>query len=158
MSYPEQIVKLQQVLKTLPGVINICSGIDDLTDIQNESLSLIDFGHLPHAAIRRTNGGLQDETLVQVEFELDKNKHESWKALEFLAWWVRDQARSGENLQLRPFGLPPQIGENIQFGQTLKFHIDIFIDNPNGVDEVLEKIEEYTKDLVDTIEIYQELL
>ena len=158
MSYPKEIEQLHSILENLPGVINICSGIDDLTNFKNDFLSFVDFGHLPHATIRRTNGGLQNETLVQVEFELNKKVNESWKSLEFLSWWVRDLARAGENIQLRPFALPPQAGDDIQLGRTLKFQIDIFINNTNELEDVLVKIEEYGKSLHDTIEIYKDLL
>ena len=31
-----------------------------------------------------------------------------WLTLEFLAWWVRDQSRGGELIQMRPVALPPK--------------------------------------------------
>lgn len=92
--------------------------------------------------------------LIQFEFSLD-NSLERLKSLEFLAWFVRDSARGGTKIQLRPFALPPVTPNGRQHGTTLKFHIDLFID---GIEETLEPafkvIEELNKNLNLFMEIY----
>jgi hypothetical protein len=62
-----------------------------------------EFGDLPHAAIRRTPGGLQGEFLITAEL-LFTQDYTGWIALEFLAWWVRDLSRSGHIVQMRTAG------------------------------------------------------
>ena len=57
------------------------------------------------------------------------------QSLEFLAWFVRDCARGGKKIQLRPFALPPETPYARQLGTTLKLHIDRFVD---GIEDTLE--------------------
>ncbi|CAH8711242.1 hypothetical protein M5W83_14540 [Paenibacillus thiaminolyticus] len=52
-------------------------------------------------------GGLENEVLIQFEFAIDQSV-EGLQSLEFLAWFVRDYARGGKKIQLRPFALPPE--------------------------------------------------
>lgn len=95
---------------------------------------------LPAAALRRTGGGLEEELLLVLEFTIERNEA-GLKALEFLAWWVRDQARGGENMQLRALGLPPLAGGEKQLGQTLRFSLDWFLANPSqDMDAVLQAL------------------
>ncbi|WP_411680242.1 hypothetical protein [Clostridium thailandense] len=92
--------------------------------------------------------------LIQFEFSID-NSIESLKSLEFLAWFVRDSARAGAKIQLRPFALPPVTPNGRQLGTTLKFHVDLFVD---GIEETLEPafkvIEELNKNLNLFIDVY----
>ena len=115
--YPIEIEQFQQTLTSLKGIENVSSGIDNLEEVKAENLSAVEFSHLPLAALLRTNGGLENEILLQFEFTIDKTT-ESLISLEFLSWFIRDQSRGGIKLQLRPFALPPQIGEKRQLGQT----------------------------------------
>lgn len=153
--YPVEISNFHKLLLELPGVTNVSSGIESLAGLALEELSLIEFAHLPHAALRRTNGGLDDEVLIQVEFHLLQTL-EGWRTLEFLAWFVRDQARGGESLQLRPFGLPPIAEAETQLGNTLRFHLDLFCLNSNdGLEPILAKVKEIGQCLKTAIEIYR---
>jgi hypothetical protein len=114
----------------------------------------VEFSHLLLAALLRTNGGFENEMLLQFEFTIDKTP-ESLISLEFLSWFIRDQSRGGIKLQLRPFALPPQIGENRQLGQTLKFQIDYFIaDAPETLEPILDLISKLNKSLVLFIKLY----
>jgi hypothetical protein len=62
--------------------------------------------------------------------------------LEFLAWWVRDLSRSGDQIQLRPMAIPPK-AYDVQLGRTLKFIIDHFIICPDdGNDAALQMMQE----------------
>lgn len=72
------------------------------------------------------------------------NSSESLCSLEFLAWFVRDSARGGIKIQLRPFALPPVTPNGRQLGATLKFHMDLFID---GIEETLEPAFKVIKEL-----------
>lgn len=125
MDYPPEIERLHQALSSLPGVTDLQSGIESLQGLTGDELRLAGFAHLPHGALRRTNGGLADEAFIQVEFRVEQTAA-GWRSLEFLAWFVRDQARGGESVQLRPFALPPMVGEQVQLGETLQWHIDLF--------------------------------
>lgn len=154
-NYPTEINNLHQTINSLKGIDNVCSGIDNLFALKADDLKLMEFSHLPIAAILRTNGGLEDEIMLQIEFTIDNTK-ESLVSLEFLSWFVRDQSRSGAKIQLRTFALPPQTPNGTQLGETLKFHIDYFFD---GITEtltpVLNKVEELDNALKLLIGIYQ---
>ncbi|WP_192935950.1 hypothetical protein [Clostridium beijerinckii] len=77
------------------------------------------------------------------QFELD-NSIESLHSLEFITWFVRDNAREGVKIQLRPYALVPVTPHGRQFGKTLRFHIDLFID---GVEQTLQPVFEVIKEL-----------
>ena len=128
MSYPVEVEFLHKTLARLPGVHDLCSGIDSLHHLVAADLGFPDFRHLPHGALRRTGGGLDYEALIQIEFQIEQTPL-GWRSLEFIAWFVRDQARGGVPMQLRPFALPPQVGESVQLGGTLRWHIDLFCPN-----------------------------
>ncbi|EKQ56088.1 MULTISPECIES: hypothetical protein [unclassified Clostridium] len=153
-NYPKEIENFHNTILKLMGVVSIESGIDNLEEVNTELLQTSQFSHLPHVAILRTKGGLKNEVLIQFEFSLD-NSGDSLRSLEFLAWFIRDSARGGTKIQLRPFALPPVTPNGRQLGTTLKFHIDLFID---GIEETLEPafkvIEELNKNLNLFIEMY----
>ena len=71
------------------GVSDVCSGIESLQGLTGDDLRFPDFAHVPHGALRRTNGGLSGEALVQTEFRIASSPV-GWQSLEFLAWFVRD--------------------------------------------------------------------
>jgi len=104
--------------------------------------------HLPHATLLRTGGGLNQEVLIQFEIDFDYSP-ESLLSLEFLAWFIRDYARGGTKVQLRPFALPPETPLGRQLGTTLKWHMDLFID---GIDESLEPAFETVRRLQHSME------
>jgi hypothetical protein len=84
---------------------------------------------------------------------------EGWRSLEFISWWVRDQARGGTNIQLRPFALPPIAGKNLQLGQTLRFHIDLFgLAKGDDLTPVLTAVQKLADDLKDTMKMYESVL
>lgn len=124
--YPEQVAVFHQALYRFRGVVEVNTGLKPLAQI-----SLADYGvpgklgDLPHALLRRTQGGLLHEAWANTDIILSYDRA-GWLTLEFLAWWVRDQSRSGEQIQLRPLALSPLAEEEIQLGQTLKFVIDHF--------------------------------
>lgn len=155
---PQQVTAFQDALADLPGAHEVSSRIQCLGGVTPEVLSLVDFGHLPHAAIRWAGGGHQDQALAQFEFYLPPSP-EGWRSLEFIAWWVRDQARGGTDVQLRPFALPPVVGQTVQLGHTLRFHIDLFcIARGDDLAPVLATVQKLADDLRDTIKIYQSVL
>ncbi|MDS0527662.1 hypothetical protein NNC19_18390 [Clostridium sp. SHJSY1] len=146
-NYPIEIEKFHNTISKLKGIVSIESGIDNLEGVDDFLLQTSQFSHLPHATLLRTKGGLKNEILIQFEFSID-NSLDSLKSLEFLAWFVRDSARGGTKIQLRPFALPPVTPNGRQLGTTLKFHIDLFVD---GIEETLDpafkKIDELNKNL-----------
>lgn len=129
MELPPQVQKLVDAIGGLPGVAACFCGPKPLMEIEAEHLSLPgEFGDLPQVPIRRTNGGLEGEVMIQTEVIFDRSP-EAWLSLEFLAWWVRDWARSGHQIQMRPTALPPK-GFEIQLGRTLKFLVEYFVIEP----------------------------
>lgn len=147
-SYPIDIENFHNTILKLKGITSIESGVDNLEPVDLELLKASSFSHLPHAAILRTNGGLENEVLIQFEFLIDYSK-ESLQSLEFIAWFIRDCARGGEKIQLRPFALPPVTPYGRQLGTTLKFHIDLFVD---GINENLEPAFEVIRDINKSLE------
>ncbi|UUZ82563.1 hypothetical protein LJK88_00160 [Paenibacillus sp. P26] len=133
-SYPTIIEQFHQTLLKLRGITGVESGVENLEPIDADMLGYSACAHLPHAALLRTGGGLEGEVLIQFELTFDYSP-ESLQSLEFLAWFVRDCARSGTKVQLRPFALPPEAPPGRQLGTTLKWHMDLFID---GIEESLE--------------------
>jgi hypothetical protein len=148
--YPIEIENFHNTILKLRGISTIESGVENLEPIDSELLKLSDFSHLPHASLLRTNGGLKDEVLIQFEFSTDYSL-ESFQSLQFIAWFVRDCARGGTKIQLRPFALPPVTPLGRQLGTTLKFHIDLFID---GIDETLEPAFKEINNLNKSINIF----
>jgi len=105
-------------------------------------------------AIRRTNGGLKDESLVTLHLRFKQN-HSGWVALEFLAWWVRDLSRSGELVQMRAVALPPK-AFGTQLGRTLQCVIELFAVASGGDrGPVLEKIGKLADSLTDNLNDYE---
>lgn len=154
MEYPSEIEKLRSVVMSMPGVVEVEAGHTPLEDFDVEHLSMVPFGDLPHAAIRRTNGGLPAEALAQIFIDLERATA-SWLTLEFLSWKVRDSSRAGKCVQIRTRGLPPEIGGQIQLGTSLQVIIDFFV---SGLDSdprrLLQEIEEFAHSLQSSLEIY----
>ncbi|MFF2890178.1 hypothetical protein [Paenibacillus sp. NPDC057967] len=134
MSYPIDIEQFHHTLFKLKGITGVESGVENLEPIDADMLGYSDNAHLPHAALLRTGGGMESEVLLQLEIEFDYSP-ESLVSVEFLAWFVRDCARAGTKVQLRPFALPPESPIGRQLGTTLKWHMDLFVD---GIEETLE--------------------
>ena len=154
MPLPPEVQSLQTTLAQLPGLHAIVSHIEALEGLTNDDLALVEFGHLPHAALRRTNGGLPAEQLVQLEFSLEANAA-AWRSVEFLAWFIRDQARGGIQVQLRPTAMPPRFGEQVQLGHTLRFDIELFC---REASEVLPTLAGLSRDLHLAIGLYGDVL
>lgn len=137
VSLPAQVQSLVDAISALPGVVGCFCWPIGLAQFNVVHLSLPgEFGDLPQAMLRRTNGGRENEVMLQTEVILDRSPG-AWLTLEFLAWWCRDWGRSGHDIQLRPMALPPRAQE-IQLGRTLKFFIEYF---------VIEEDDSFTKSL-----------
>jgi hypothetical protein len=155
LQYPQEIQEFHDQLLRLPGIYDIISGINSLQGIRAEHLALSSFSHLPQGSLRRTTGGLQREALIQFEFRIEKTV-QAWKSLEFLAWFIREQARAGEQIQMRPGGSVPIFNDNIQLGDTLFFQIDLFLPNaPVELRPVLIKVRALAQALEKSLNQYQ---
>lgn len=152
-NYPIDIENFHNTLLMLSGISSIESGIDDLEAIDLFMLKQPEYAHLPHASLLRTNGGLENEVLIQIEFLIDYSV-ESMQSLEFISWFIRDSARGGTKIQLRPFALPPETPNRRQLGTSLKFHIDLFVD---GINETLEPAFEVIRHLNESLNLYIKL-
>lgn len=157
-SYPPQVEVLHTALRRLVAVKEVTTGLKNLAQYEPQTYSFPgEFGDLPHALLRRTNGGLADEMWATTEFELSRDEA-GWLTLEFLAWWVRDLSRAGRQIQLRPMALPPRAFE-VQLGHTLKFIIDHLIVCPgDDISPVLAEIQERGESLSSNIDDYADVL
>ena len=127
---PAEVQRLDRAIAGVPGISSVEISRVYLPDVALSDLSLPGpYGDLPAAALRRSDGGLAEETLISIRFEISRDEV-GLEGLEFLAWWVRDRARAGHNVQLRAIGLPPMVGGVKQLGTTLSFSIDMFHENP----------------------------
>ncbi len=156
MELPPQVQTLVDAISALPGVAGCFCSPKPLEGFDVSDLSLPgEFGDLPQVAIMRTNGGRENEVMIQTEVIFDRSA-EAWLSIEFLAWWVRDWARSGREIQMRPTALPPKAYE-IQLGRTLKFFIEYFvIEDGEAYENTLEAAGEMGESIASCIELYQE--
>jgi hypothetical protein len=156
--YPKEVEALHAALGRLVAVTDVTTGLTWLAEFPPGTYSLPgEFGDLPHALLRRTEGGLEGEAWANTEFTLSRDEA-GWLTLEFLAWWVRDLSRSGEQIQLRPMSLPP-VAYEVQFGGTLKFIIDHFAVCPGGdATEMLSLLAARAESLSGNIDDYSEVL
>ena len=68
MSLPPQVQSLVDAVSALPGVAGCFCRPRSLAQFDSSHLSLPgEFGDLPQAIIRRTNGGRENEVMLQVE-------------------------------------------------------------------------------------------
>lgn len=126
VDYPQQVKSFHQGFYRFRGVVEVNTGIKKLDGLSSEDYQLPGpLGDLPHALLHRTEGGLPNEAWANTDVILSYDRA-GWLTLEFLSWWVREQSRFGEQIQMRPQALAPTAGEEIQLGQTLKFVIDHF--------------------------------
>jgi hypothetical protein len=157
---PKQVEAFHTAMHRLVAVQQVDTGLKRLASYTPNTYSFPgEFGDLPHALLRRTGGGLENEAWANTEFELSRDEA-GWRTLEFLAWWVRDLSRSGEQIQLRPMALPPKAYE-VQLGRTLKFIIDNFIEFPAGSKgnaPALQLIQERADSLSANIDDHAEVL
>src|SRR5262245_9942270 len=155
---PKQVEALHAAMRRLVAVREVTTGLKDLCSYMPDTYSFPgEFGDLPHALLRRTGGGLADEAWAHTEFELSRDEA-GWLTLEFLAWWVRDLSRSGQQIQLRPMALPPKAYE-VQLGRTLNFIIDHFVICPGDSNEAaLEMMQDRAESLNGSIDSYADVL
>jgi hypothetical protein len=155
---PGEVEAFHDAMLRLAAVEEVSTGLKDLSSYTPNTYSFPgEFGDLPHALLRRTGGGLPNEAWANTEFQVSRDEA-GWLTLEFLAWWVRDHSRSGDQIQLRPMALPPKAYE-VQLGRTLKFIMDHFvICDGEGPGAALEMMQERAKSLDNSIDIYSEVL
>jgi hypothetical protein len=122
---PKEVTRLVAAVVAIPGITEAQVEKTYLPDVSVADLALPGANaDLPIAALRRSKGALKEEILVSMNFRIQRNEA-GLRALEFL-WWVRDQSRGGENIQIRPIALPPLVADKKQLGSTLRFTIDWF--------------------------------
>ncbi len=160
MSMPEEILRMESVFNSIPGISDVYIGNQNFTKEEFEEIANIYFpgvyADLPIALLKRTGGNLDKELLVNVEFRIDSTTT-GLKALEFLSWWVRDLARSGENLQIRTIGLPPKHGDVVQLGETLRFWLEAYIvTEEEDIQLVLNEISRLADSLKENLVDYQD--
>jgi hypothetical protein len=156
LELPPQVQALVNAISALPGVAGCFCRPRPLAELELRVLSFPgEFGDLPQAILRRTNGGRDREVLVQVEVIFDRTPG-AWLSIEFLAWWTRDWGRSGHEIQMRPMALPPK-GYEIQLGRTLKFFIEYFvIEDRDSYDKTLAIVGKMAVSIAENFKDYRE--
>jgi len=155
---PVEVQELRRTLMRLPGIADVGVQPTSLVGLDVDLLRMAALADLPSGALRRTGGGRTGESVIQVWIEMHK-RPESWTTLEFLAWYVRDACRGGDEAQMRVRGLPPRVGDRVQIGETLRFVIEWFVIHPDGkVDGLLARIREETASLAQAMSIYGGLI
>ena len=145
MPYPPQIEHLHAALSALSGVVDVSSSIQSLQGMTAVDLRLPDFAAWPIGALRRTHGGLEFRVATDAS---------SWRTLEFLALFIRDQSR-GVAIQLRPFALPPEALGQTQLGHSLRWHIDLFCAGiGDELSPQLEQVDAIASTLETAIRVY----
>src|SRR5215831_4798505 len=72
--YPPEVEAFHAALRRLVAVREVTTGLKALADYEPRTYSFPgEFGDLPHALLRRTGGGLEDEAWTNTEFELAKD-------------------------------------------------------------------------------------
>lgn len=146
---------VREVISTLPGVRVHRSSLQWIGEIDARAMRCPENWDLPHAALRRTGGGVPGEAIVQFDIGLDGSA-DGWKACELLAWFVRDLSRAGDDVQLRVLGLPPG-SEAHAPGESLRLVLDmLFRHAANDSEIVATHLRQYASDLADAIEMYDE--
>ncbi|MEM7793794.1 MAG: hypothetical protein AAF579_04980 [Cyanobacteria bacterium P01_C01_bin.118] len=157
--YPEQVKAFHQALYRLRGVVEVNTGLKSLDKIPIEDYNLPGkMGDLPHALLRRTQGGLPQEAWANTDVILSYDRA-GWLTLEFLAWWVRDSSSGGAQIQMRPQALSPLANEEIQLGTTLKFVIEHFcLLSDKSAEAMLTLLERQAQSLNIAIQTYDNIL
>jgi hypothetical protein len=153
---PPQVIRLQSAISALPGITEVQVDKTYLPSVEVSDLSLPGpYADLPIAVLRRSKGALPNELLISIGFRI-KRDEAGLKALEFMSWWVRDQSRGGEEIQIRSIGLPPIAGPSKQLGQTLRFTIDWFYRNPKqDLSQMMSAVEEKAKSIELAYDLYK---
>ena len=158
MGMPAEVEALQQTLSKVPGIHTVEIHPRGVEEIDEKVLGFPgEFADLPQVALRRTKGGLKNEVLVGIDMTFSQD-HAGWVGVEFLAWWVRDMARTGFQVQMRPLALPPK-AYGTQLGRTLHFVIEFFLVLPDeSMAPVLAKAKELARDLAQDLKMYADVL
>jgi hypothetical protein len=63
--FPPQVQAVHDAMLRFPGIVAVTTGLKDLAEFTPDTYSLPgEFGDLPHALLRRTNGGLENDALA----------------------------------------------------------------------------------------------
>lgn len=156
--YPPQVACLLDAIRTLPGVFEAEAGVVDFEQIDEKLVTMAgDYADFPQVAVYRTDGGRRNEVLVSIFLRFRSNR-DGWIAQEFLAWWVRDLARSGRTIQMRCLALPP-IAFDTQLGRTFRCVVEYFLINTDdSIEPVLVEMQHLADSLRESIELYREPL
>lgn len=153
---PPEVSRLVSAVSSVKGTTSVEVDKTYLPEVKVTDLSSPGaYADLPIATLRRSKGALPEEQLLSINFRIERNEA-GLKALEFLSWWVRDQSRGGQNMQIRSIGLPPIAGERKQLGSTLRFTIDWFHSSKSrNMQEVLAAMGEKAKELELAVKLYR---
>ncbi|EOE6383443.1 hypothetical protein ACPF4K_003402, partial [Vibrio cholerae] len=156
---PSEVVALKKAFQAIPGIRTAEVGKhhyskEDIVTL-NEIYFPREYADLPISMYRRSGGNLNNEILINVVFEIQKDAL-GLQALEFLSWWVRDLSRSGDNVQIRTIGLPPIVGDTVQLGNTLSFWFEAYIvTERDDIGLVLIEISDLAQSLNSSYNLYK---
>lgn len=154
--FPTEVQAALDQLGTIRGVVKLDCEVLGLEEVKVENLSSFLYATYPIASLRRSNGGRSGEGLIRITVFVSADT-DGWRAIEFLSWFFRDQTRGGKIVDFRPFALPPVAGSDVQFGNTLRFFIEMFETDPT-YGAPLRRINELAIDLARTISSYDDEL
>ncbi len=73
--FPTEVKAFHDAMLGFPGIVDVTTGLKDLSEFTPDTYSFPgEFGDLPHALLRRTNGGLENEAWANTEFEDPKTQ------------------------------------------------------------------------------------
>lgn len=126
---PSQLEPLRDAVMGVQGLLYWGMAVVPIKGVTCEQLVLPGlFAHMPHTALRRSGGARPGEGLLRVELGIERALC-GLLALEFLAWFCRDCARAGLQVDLRPIASMPSAGGEVYLGQTLQFFLELFVDD-----------------------------
>lgn len=81
---PKEVENLQNAVLGVEGVRSVEIRKTSIEDIVDSDFILPPYGDLPIGALRRTNGGYENELLISINFTINRDEN-GLRALEFLA-------------------------------------------------------------------------
>ena len=152
--FPPPIQAFMDAVRQVGGIDSIEPHKWYLPELPVEHFSLPQFADLPLGVLRRPCGIAAHEVLVAFKFWPQRTE-QGWRAVEFLSWWVRDNARGGHAMQMRSLALPPEAAGQIQLGSTLSFVIELFVNiEDENMEQLLQIVGQYAEDLTRAARLY----
>lgn len=152
--FPAPVQQLIDNISAIPGVYECFSCPKPLHGVAQTDLARqCELDNIPVFAASFYCDDPDEIVLLQSEIIFERSA-EAWIGLEFLSWWVRDRARHGYPIQLRPSASSPETNQEVLLGRSLKFYIEVFVvEDTNDMQKTLAMAGE----LADSLELNRDL-